>query len=238
MSSHRTHKLALIAMSLVLGACSFKFQAGMSANSGAKTRQAARPTRTTTPPKTTTTSTPTTTGTTKPPTTTTTIDAPRISGKNVFGNGTIGAFKGSAYVIPNTTTKLPDFSKMVPFATLLTDSFIVQEQVFTEGFPGVLMQDEWFAIRYDGRFEIKAENTYSFKLTSDDGAVLYIDGEKVVDNDGIHAMQSGNGTKVLKAGVHTLRLDYFQGARGPVALSVAIGEGAHPEGTRPLVGIR
>lgn len=236
MSSHRSPKLALIAMSLVLGACSFQFQAGTSARAGSGTRQAARPTRTTsTAPKPTTTSTPTTTGTTKTPATT---DAPRITGKNVFGNGSIGAFKGSAYVIPNTTTKIPDLSKMIPFATLLTDSFIVQPQTFTEGFPGVLMQDEWFALRFEGRFEVKADNTYAFKVVSDDGAILYIDGEKVVDNDGIHGVQPGDGTKVLKAGAHTLRLDYFQGARGPVALSVSIGEGAKPEMTRPLVGLR
>jgi hypothetical protein len=239
MSSHRSLTLALIAMSVALGACSFKFQAGMGANSGARTtRQAARPTRTTTPPKTTSTTTPTTSGTTTTPTTPATVEAPRITGKNVFGNGTIGAFKGSAYVIPNTTTKLPDLSKSVPFATLLTDSFIVHEQTFTEGFPGVLMQDEWFALRYDGRFDVKTDNTYTFKVISDDGAVLYIDGEKVVDNDGIHAVQTGSSTKVLKAGTHTLRLDYFQGARGPVALNVSIGDGAHPESTRPLVGIR
>src|SRR5689334_15047144 len=111
MSSHRSPKLALIAFSLLLGACSFQFQAGMSA--GARNqRQAARPTATT-PAKTQSTATPV--NTPKTPTTPTVTEAPRISGKNVFGNGSIGAFKGSAYVIPNTTTKMPDLSKMVPF---------------------------------------------------------------------------------------------------------------------------
>ena len=51
MSSQRATQFALIAFSLLLGACSFQFQAGMSANSRANRRQAAQPTRATTPPK-------------------------------------------------------------------------------------------------------------------------------------------------------------------------------------------
>jgi len=166
------------------------------------------------------------------------VEPPRITGKNGCGNGTLGAFRGKAYGIPNTTTRMPDLSKMVPFASLLTDSFIVQTKDFTEGFPGVLKQDEWFAIRYDGLFEIAKETTYTLKLVSDDGAILYIDGEKLLDNDGIHATKGVSAAKVLKAGKHSLRLDYFQGARGPVALNLFLGEGTNPEQPRPLVGIR
>jgi hypothetical protein len=235
MSSHRSPKLALVAFSLLLGACSFQFQAGMSA--GARNqRQAARPTNHTTTPAKTQATTPTPATTAKPPATT--VEAPRITGKNVFGNGSLGAFHGKAYVIPTTTTKLPDLSSMVPFATLLTDSFIVQTQEFTEGFPGVLKQDEWFALRYDGNFEIAKETTYTLKLISDEGSILYIDGEKLIDNDGIHTAKGVAATKVFKAGKHSLRLDYFQGVRGTVALNLSIGEGTNPEQPRPLVGIR
>ena len=229
MSSQRSFKLALIPMALVLGACSFNLQAGSSAgNRNQPARRSARPTSS--QPKTTT---PTTTSTAKTPST---IEAPRIKGKNAFGNGTIGAFRGTAYVIPNTTQRMADLSKLVPFATLLTDSFIVQPQDFTEGFPGVLMQDEWFAIRYEGKFEVSTDNTYLFRLTSDDGAILYIDGEKVVDNDGVHASKSATGNKTLRPGQHSLRLDYFQGARGPVSLSLAMSDPASEP--RPLVGVR
>jgi hypothetical protein len=233
MSSHRTPKLALIAFSLLLGACSFNFQAGSSAGTRRQARQPAQPVRTTTPAKT-----PTTTPANPTKTPTSTPDAPRITGQNVFGNGSIGAFKGKAYVIPNTTTTMPDLSKLVPFATLLTDSFIVQPQEFTTGFPGVLMQDEWFALRYDGNFDIQKDNTYSFRLASDDGAVLYIDGVKLLDNDGLHVSKAVSGSRVLKAGRHSLRLDYFQGARGPVSLTLGINEGANADSHRPLVGIR
>lgn len=234
MSSQRSFKLALIPLALMLGACSFSLQAGTSAGTNNQQgRRAAQPNRrVSTPPR---------TNTPKPANTISTptkpaVEAPRINGKNAFGNGSLGAFKGSAYVIPNTTQRMPDLSKMVPFATLFTDSFIVQPQEFTGGFPGVLMQEEWFAIRYEGRFNIQADNTYIFRLISDDGAVLYIDGEKVVDNDGIHASKTATGNKMLRAGQHSLRLDYFQGARGPVSLSLAVSDAATEP--RPLVGIR
>jgi hypothetical protein len=131
---------------------------------------------------------------------------------------------------------MPDMSKMVPFAKLFTDSFIVQPQEFSGGFPGALMQDEWFAIRYEGKIDIQKDNTYTFGLVSDDGAILYIDGEKVIDSDGIHTSKTTTGSKTLRTGQHTLRLDYFQAAKGSVSLSLAINDAATEP--RPLVGIR
>jgi len=184
----------------------------------------------------------TTTAQTKPktdtPTTTkpTTPEPPRISGRNAFGNGSVGAFRGTAYVVPSDTSKVPDFSKLTPFATLFTDSFITQPQEFSGGFPGALLQDEFFAIKFEGNFEVAKDSNYTFRLVSDDGAVLYIDNEKVVDNDGVHTAKDATGRKTLKAGKHQLRLEYFQARKGQVALALAInGEGETP---KPLVGLR
>jgi hypothetical protein len=163
-------------------------------------------------------------------------DPPRITGRNAFGNGSVGAFKGMAYVVPNDTSKVPDFSKLTPFATLFTDSFITQPQEFSGGFPGALMQDEWFAIKYEGTFEVPKDSNYTFKLVSDDGAVLYVDNEKVVDNDGVHASKDATGRKALKAGKHQLRLEYFQAKKGQVSLALAMN--AEGETPKPLIGVR
>jgi hypothetical protein len=184
----------------------------------------------------------TTTAQNKPRTDTTTNTKPsapepqRITGRNAFGNGSVGAFRGTAYVVPANTSRVPDFSKLTPFATLFTDSFITQPQDFSGGFPGALVQDEWFAIKYEGNFEVAKDSTYTFRLVSDDGAILYIDNEKVVDNDGVHAAKDATGRKALKTGKHQLRLEYFQAKRGQVALALAVnGEGETP---RPLIGLR
>jgi hypothetical protein len=161
--------------------------------------------------------------------------APRITAPIIFGNGTGGAFRGHAYVIPENTRNLPDFEKLVPFATLFTDSFNIPPQPFSGGFPGVLKQDDWFGIRYEGVFFAPTDNVYTFEITSDDGAALYIDGQKVVNNDGIHTPRVATGRKDLRSGNHPLRLDYFQSARGRVALTVSLTENGRKV---PLAGVR
>ncbi|MDC3958333.1 PA14 domain-containing protein [Polyangium jinanense] len=234
--SHSSLRLALLASAVALGGCTVYVNNRPPSNQQQQAQPARQPSRGMPRPTNAqrpTTTTPTQTGTTKPA-----VEPPRINGRIAFGNGSIGAFKGYAYVIPNTTTKMPDFSKMVPFATLLTDSFIVQRQEFSGGFPGALAQEEWFGIRYEGPFDISKDATYLFKLVSDDGAILYIDGAKVIDNDGVHMPQEATAQTALKAGRHQLRLDYFQGKKGTVALSLSVAEAIGDAVPRPLVGVR
>jgi PA14 domain len=146
--------------------------------------------------------------------------APVITSNIAFGGPKKKSFKGHAYVLPPDTMALPNLSSMVPFATLYTDRFNVQAQDFAGGFPGALPQEEWFAIQYQGPFELPTDGEWTFKLVSDDGAALYIDGERVVNNDGQHGTRAATGKKQLKAGQHALRLDYFQARKGGVALQV------------------
>lgn len=147
--------------------------------------------------------------------------APRITAPIAFGNGKGGAFRGQTYVIPVGSDKLPNLTTLVPFGTLYTDQFNIGPQEFSGGFPGLLAQDQWFAIRYEGNFAITTEGGWTFKLISDDGAVLYIDGAKVIDHDGVHEASEKTASRVLKVGTHRLTLDYFQGA-GKVALQLFI----------------
>jgi hypothetical protein len=163
------------------------------------------------------------------------VDVPHISAPNLFGNGSGGAFRGLAYVIPEGTKQLPDFGPMVPFAMLFTDSFAIKSQDFSGGFAGALRQDDWFGIRFEGRFSVPRSAVYTFELVADDGAVLSVDGQRIIDNDGIHAAIAARGTKDLSAGEHRLRLDYFQGKKGPVALQLFLVEGGQKN---PLVGTR
>jgi hypothetical protein len=161
--------------------------------------------------------------------------APRVSSATPFGGPQPAAFRGLAYVIPDATKTMPDVSQMVPFALLHTDSFDVASQDFKTGFPGALAgQVELFAIRYEGKFTVPADGSYQFKVVSDDGAVLYVDGSKVVDNDGVHTSKTTSGQAQLKAGEHQLKLDYFQ-AKGPVALQVYLVSGGQE---RVLTGTR
>ncbi|XYI01169.1 PA14 domain-containing protein [Sorangium sp. So ce1128] len=162
-------------------------------------------------------------------------NAPRITAPNVFGNGEAGAFRGLAYVIPENSKKLPSFDGLVPFAMLFTDKFEVKSQDFSGGFPGALTQNEWFAIRFEGEFKVPKEGVYQLRLTSDDGAILYVDDKRVVANDGVHSAKTADGETRLTEGTHRLRLDYFQAQRGQVALMLQIGQ---KDKFEPLVGTR
>jgi hypothetical protein len=130
--------------------------------------------------------------------------------------------RGRVYHIHRTTEKLPKFSKMKPVGTIYTTVLNVPPQAFSLGFPGVTKKFEWFAIDYTGRFWIEKPGVYTFVLTSDDGANLYIDGELTVDNDGIHPPKDETGTVVLSQGIHSIRLSYFQGPRFHVALVLRV----------------
>ncbi|MBL9113051.1 MAG: hypothetical protein JNM74_27435, partial [Myxococcales bacterium] len=89
---------------------------------------------------------------------------------------------------------------------------------FTEGFAGVTKKAEWFAIRYEAPLTVTTAGDYDLTINSDDGAVVYVNDQKIVDNDGVHTATEKTGPVHLDPGTHSLRIDYFQAAAGPVAL--------------------
>lgn len=71
-----------------------------------------------------------------------------------------------------------------------------------------------YGVRFSGYLKIPADGFYRFAVESDDGALLRIDDEVVVDNDGNHASRELIGHIPLRQGYHRLQLDYFQAAGG------------------------
>jgi alpha-L-fucosidase len=90
--------------------------------------------------------------------------------------------------------------------------------------------------RYLGFVEVERDDVYVFALRSDDGSRLWIDGERVVDNDGLHVPEERRGTIALAQGWHALRVDYFNKTGGAdLALAMApIGEPLAPVGPERL----
>lgn len=127
-------------------------------------------------------------------------------------------FRGEIYFLKPGTLKLPNFSKMKPEGSVYTPVLHVPPREFSSGFPGVTDRFEWFAIDYNGRFWIQDPGEYEFYLLSDDGSKLYIDGKTVISNDGVHSGIERTGSRKLKAGLHQIRVSYFQGPRFHVAL--------------------
>lgn len=71
-------------------------------------------------------------------------------------------------------------------------------------------QEDYFNFQFTGYLNITTSGTYTFRITSDDGSRLILDGKIIADNDGKH----GNVTKTsepiqLNAGFHTIEVQYF-----------------------------
>jgi len=83
---------------------------------------------------------------------------------------------------------LPDFDSLQPVDSGKADNFdlgpIIKKNKKGE-------KPNNFAIRFKGRIAIRTNGWYTFYLVSDDGSRLYINGQEVVDNDGIHPMIRG-----------------------------------------------
>ena len=78
--------------------------------------------------------------------------------------------------------------------------------------------DRW-GVTLEGWITLVTDGIWEFALTSDDGSVLWIDGEKIVDNDGYHGPDAKQNAVALRSGVHRLRVVMFQGG-GAKALSL------------------
>ena len=71
-----------------------------------------------------------------------------------------------------------------------------------------------FGYDFFGYINVPEDGIYIFQTQSDDGSVLYVDNELVVDNDGSHAAIPATGTIALKKGFHSYRLLYLEDYEG------------------------
>jgi hypothetical protein len=156
------------------------------------------------------------------PGTTPTTGIPVLSGTNIFGQGTPDAagWKGSYFAIAAGTTKVPALATMTPTGVLFAHELNVPLKPMTGGFPGIdPARNENFALRWEAPLLVDTESDYSFRIVSDDGAIVQIDGTPIVDNDGAHGQQERTGPVHLVKGTHVLSVDYFQ-TTGSVALQL------------------
>lgn len=142
--------------------------------------------------------------------------------RNFAFGGPSGAFKADVCFIEQRVRSLAEIRNCPRVATFYTNALNVPPRKFSEGFPGVSARSEWFAIRYTGKFTVTRPDYYTFKLISDDGAILYIDGHRVIDNDGQHPPIVKRATIPLEAGEHQLFVSYYQGPRENIALQLFV----------------
>jgi alpha-L-fucosidase len=99
---------------------------------------------------------------------------------------------------------LPNFSSLKP----------VQEGSVRDFDVSVRKEKEYFGLEYTGFISIPEDGVYGFFTDSDDGSRLYIGDTLVVDNDGLHGLAERKGVIALAAGLHPIRVTFFQKTGG------------------------
>lgn len=75
------------------------------------------------------------------------------------------------------------------------------------------------AIEFTAILEVETADTYTFYTRSDDGSLLWVDNQLVVDNNGDHGVVEKRGRIALEPGNHQLRIGWFN-AGGSGSLEV------------------
>ncbi|GAB4382752.1 MAG: hypothetical protein Kow0022_00960 [Phycisphaerales bacterium] len=111
------------------------------------------------------------------------------------------------YYLLSSPPLLPDFDTLTP----LTSSVVAQVNfpATTGLFADGPLANNVGAV-FSGYISAALPALYRFELESDDGSRLFIGGQLVVDNDGLHGMRAVSGVVALLPGLHRVRIEYFE----------------------------
>ncbi|HEX6022724.1 MAG TPA: family 16 glycoside hydrolase [Solirubrobacter sp.] len=71
-----------------------------------------------------------------------------------------------------------------------------------------------FVVHVIANLTVPTTGEYTFRLRSDDGSELFIDDTLVIDHDGLHGASDKDGSIQLAAGMHSLRVNFFEAGGG------------------------
>ena len=95
----------------------------------------------------------------------------------------------------------------------------------TTGFNWHPFGQSTFGAQMTGFLQVETSGTYPFTLTSDDGGLLFIDGDLVVDNPGPHPPMTTSNSVFLTAGTHPFEVQFFECCSGPSGINLDLPSG-------------
>ncbi len=107
--------------------------------------------------------------------------------------------------LEGTFSRVPDFQGLVIQASGKSSEISLEE---------IPHREDHFAVRYTATLVVPTEGQYTFYLQSDDGSLLYVNGELLIDNDGSHSAAEKSNTLELVAGKQELEVRYFEDIAG------------------------
>ena len=117
----------------------------------------------------------------------------------------------SWYALAGDTPALPDFSTLTSYgAAVLADINIAS----TGGNFSQSGRADLVAAVFEGYISVPTSGLWTFSTESDDGSRVFIDGQLVVNNDGLHGMVDRSGQIALEWGFHRYRVEFFENFGG------------------------
>jgi hypothetical protein len=102
--------------------------------------------------------------------------------------------------IHGTFRMVNDFLTIEPVKTGVSSTFNLDNRE----------KEQFFAFDFEGYIKIPGDGLYTFYLTTNDGGILYLDHQVLINNDGLHPLAEEAKTVALKAGHHPISVKYFQ----------------------------
>lgn len=128
----------------------------------------------------------------------------------------------SLYSLPGEITRMSDFSAVMPTQTSVVEDIDIPATILSWPMAPETMTNRFAAI-FEGAIYASGCGRYVFSLSSDDGSRLFIDGKLLIDNDGNHSMTEKTATIALSAGLHDIRVEYYEN-EGEAGLKLSWGK--------------
>lgn len=90
--------------------------------------------------------------------------------------------------------------------------------IITDPYIQSLFTSNNYKINCSGQLVVLEDGYQGFSMSSDDGAILTVNGSQVINNDGNHGITTVSGVKLLRAGVYSISVLYAQSGAGQFAL--------------------
>jgi hypothetical protein len=106
---------------------------------------------------------------------------------------------------------LPEFSAMTPYGTTVLPKVDIAS---TGGNFSTSGRADSVAAAFEGYLSVPSTGLWTLSVESDDGSRLFIGDTAVVQNDGLHGMVERSAQVVLEAGMHPIRIEFFENFGG------------------------